>query len=137
MANTNDTRILELRKQIADNKAKLGKATRFNPTTNCIIELDGIRFNIKAMPSDTLMFLLIKLNAYLMSADALGVADKCVVSGYSLRSWVEDVASQLDVLSRREEEKALTQMEEKLEKLLSEDKQVELQIDNIANMLKG
>ena len=43
---TNDSRILILKKQIESKKEQLSKSTRFSPVTNCSIELDGIRYKV-------------------------------------------------------------------------------------------
>lgn len=137
MSNNNDARILEMRKQIEESKKKLGKSSRFTPITNCSIELDGTRHNINVLQKEQLISLMVKLNAYLMSAKALDVAEDYLISGYSPADWITDLKSKLDILSRKDEEQALKLMEEKLLKLLSDGKKVELEIDEIESMLKG
>lgn len=132
----NDERILELKKQIAEKKEKLGKTLRFAPITNCIIELDGSRLNIQAMAHEQLIALMVKVHAYFTSAKSLGVADQYVISGYKADEWITDIKSKIDVLARKEEEKTLAEMESKLSRLLSDGKKVELEIDAIESLLK-
>jgi hypothetical protein len=136
MKNANDQRILELKKQIATKKEKLGKTKRFSPVTNCSIELDGIRHNIQVLTKDQLLLLLVKLNSYQMSTKELELDEELIISGYSLEDWMSDIQSKIDLLSRKDEEKKLKQMEDKLVKLLSEGKKVELEIDEIEALLK-
>jgi hypothetical protein len=136
MSNANDQRILTLKKQIVEKKEKIGKATRFTPVTNCSIEVDGIRHNIQVLLKDQLIALMVKLNAYFMSAKALNVQDEYFISGYHVSEWIADIQSKIDILSRKNEENQLKAMEDKLSKLLSERKKVELEIDEIESMLQ-
>lgn len=135
MTNINDKRILELKKQIEAKKEKLGKTLRFTPLTNCSIELDGVRHNINVLTKDQLVFLMVKLHSYFLSAKDLGYVDELNISGYGVRDWVIDIKSKIDILIKKDEEKSLKLMEEKLSKLLSDGKKVELEIDEIASFL--
>lgn len=135
MANTNDKRILELRKQIKAKKEKIGKIGRFTAVTNCSLEIDGVRFNLNVLNKEQLLQLLVKLNAYYMSADKLQISAVVTYSGYTLDEWITDISSKLDIIGKKEEEKKLSVMEAKLEKLLSDEKQVELEIDEIESLL--
>lgn len=136
MVNNNDQRILELKDQIQIKKEKLGKTLKFTPTTNCSIELDGVRHNIQVLNKEQLISLMVKLNAYLMSAKVLGVAEDYFLSGFHASDWIGDIQSKLDILKQREEEQSLKAMENKLVKLLSDRKKVELEIDEIESLLK-
>ncbi|MGV4321182.1 hypothetical protein [Bacillus mojavensis] len=137
MTNTNDQRILKLKKQIEVKKEKLGKTSRFTPVTNCSLEVDGVRFNINVLDKEKLIMLAVKLNSYLLSAKDLGYEDQFIISGYKVEDWLTDIKSRLDILSKKDEERSLKVMEDKLAKLLSEDKKVELEIDEIESLLKG
>lgn len=136
MANKNDERILELRKQIQEKKDKLGKIGRFTAITNCIVEIDGKNINLNVLDKEKLIALAVKLNAYLMSAKALGLAEQYKISNNSVSDWITDIMGKLDILNKKDEEKSLSLMEAKLEKMLSDEKQVELELDAIADLLK-
>lgn len=137
MSNSNDERILLLKKQIETKKEKLGKSTRFAPVTNCNLEILDVRYNINTLDEEKLTSLLIYLNSQLMSAKVLGVdIEKFLVSGYTLTDWYTDVETRLDILSRTKEEKSLKLMEDKLVKMLSDGKKTELEIDEIESLLK-
>lgn len=132
----NDDRIIELKKQIEDKKKDLSeKKVRFIPETNCVLNMDGMTINLNVCSDDALMLLLIRLNSYFMSAVDLGMSD-FEISGYSVTVWIKDIKSKLEVSSLKKEEADLKKMESKLDKLLSDDKKTELEIDEIANLLK-
>ena len=134
--NKNDERILELKEQINEKRKLISeKKVRFIPETNCILNMDGMTINLNVCPDDTLLLLLIRLNSYLMSARDLGVTD-FKISGYSVTSWIKDIESKLDVSNLRNEGANLKKMENKLNMLLSNDKKTELEIDEIAALLK-
>lgn len=137
MANRNDERILEFKKQIAEKKEKLGKIGRFTSVTNLVLQLDGVTHNLNVLGNDKekLQHLLIKLMTYVISARTLKLQD-VLYSGYTLDDWITDISAKLDMLSKKDEEKSLAEMEAKLSKMLSDEKQVELELDEIANLLK-
>lgn len=135
MTNTNDERILKLKMQIENKKNSLSSVARFSPITNCSIELDGERFNIQTLDQNMLITLLIKLNSYMVAAKEIGYENHCY-SGYPLQDWIEDVKSRLDIFSYREEQTKLKKMEDKLSKMLSDEKKTQLEIDEIEDMLK-
>lgn len=132
----NDDRILELKKQIEDKRKAISeKKVGFVPETNCVLNMDGMTINLNVCSDDELVLLLIRLNSYLMSAVDLGMPD-FEISGYSVTDWIKDIKSKLEVSSLKKEETDLKKMESKLDKLLSDDKKTELEIDEIANLLK-
>lgn len=133
MANKNDEKILALKKQIEEKKEKLGKIGRFVAVTNCVLHLDGTN-NLNVLNKESLQQLLIKVNTLAMSAKALKL-EKVLYSGFTLDEWVTDISGKLDVLSKKDEERNLNALEAKLSKMLSDEKQVELELDAIANLL--
>ena len=131
----NDDRILELKKQIDTKKKSISeRKIRFSPETNCVLNMDGMAININVCSDDVLLLLLIRLNSYLMSAVDLGMND-FEISGYSVIAWIKDIKCKLDISGLKKEESDLKRMENKLDKLLSDDKKTELEIDEIAAML--
>lgn len=134
MTNQNDKRILELKAQIAIKKEKISKSQRFMPITNCSLDLGGAKYNLNTQTAEQLTFLLVRLNMYQMSAENLKI-ENFVISNYPATDWMEDIQNKLNVLSRKEEERKLKEMEAALDKLLSKEKKTELDIDNIAAQL--
>ena len=69
-----------------------------------------------------------------MAADDLGISD-LELSGYSIDDWISDIKNKMEVLNVKNEIANLKKMEAKLDKLLSEDKKTELELDDIAALL--
>lgn len=81
--------------------------------------------------------LLIKLNALLISAKDLEInTSTLMISGSSLDDWITDVEANLEVQRYKAEKKKLDMLEKQLTALLSDDKQTELQIDSLEELLK-
>lgn len=137
MANLNDSKIMNLKVLIEEKKKVLKKSKQFSPITNCSIELDGTRYNIHVLSKEKLITLAVKLQSYMTAAKELELLDVYIISGYRVEEWISDIKSKLDVLIQREEEKKLKFMENKLNKLLSEDKKTELELSEIENILKN
>jgi len=145
MSSANDAKILTLRKKIQEKKSNVVKI-KFVPVTNCSIELDGVRHNISVLNQHQLMLLLIKLNSYKLSITDLEVSNvdrpygqllkNISISGYTIQEWITDIKLKLDVLLQNVVENDLKELEKKLNTLLSEDKKTELELANIANLLK-
>jgi|GEM_PF-972689 len=136
----NDSRIMELKEQIIKKKNELGKAPSFSPITNCILEYDGIKYNLHATNKTELLLLTLKLNALIMSAYNVGMTDEdielmVIISGYSIIYWLADIQCKASIIEYDEEKKKLSKMEAKLDKLLTNEKRTSLEIDDIASML--
>lgn len=138
MTQKNDERILELKKQIADKKENLGKEKRFVPVTTCILELFGSKINLHTLITvNDINKVLLELNMYSMSGGDLGIdEDEIAISGFKLSEWIHDVEMKRDSLIYKNEYAKLKKLEEQLDKLLSDDKKTELEIDSIAALLK-
>lgn len=131
----NDERVLQLKRVIEEKKSELKSISRFSPMTNCIISLDGCNYNLNVAHADDLTFLLVKLNAYLISAKDLDI--DLSICGYTVDEWITDIKSRLNILARKSEETELKTLESKLDKMLSSEKKTELELDEIAELLKG
>lgn len=134
--NKNDERIIQLKNQIKEKKKQLDDSLRFTPITNCSIELDEVRYNIHTLSREQLVLLLVKLYSYLHTAEFLGVADELIISGYNINNWLEDVDNKIKVVDVKTKEKDLKAMESKLNKLLSDQKKTELEIDELESLLE-
>lgn len=131
MATKNDKVILKMKADIAAEKDSLKKIKNFSPITNCSLELDGQRHNLHILTHPAILMLLVKLNALRLSAEDLGLEKEFLISGYQLNDWITDLKGKLLVVGAKERETKLKAMEDKLHRLLSEDKKTELEIDSI------
>jgi len=132
---TNDQRIMLLKKQIESKKAQLSKSTRFSPITNCSLEIDAVRYSIQVLTKPDLISLMVKLNSYVISAKDLDVLDDYIISGYKAEDWITDIKARIAIISHKAEESKLKLMEDKLIKLLSDGKKVELELNEIESIL--
>lgn len=136
MTNQNDARILKLQEQVEIKKAKLKKIKGFRPVTNCSLEFEGKRYNLNALVTKVqVVEIMVKLNVLLMSAKELKLEEEYLIGGYKLEEWLSDLQGRLDILSRVEEEKKLKVMEAKLTELLSNDKRIELELNEMEDLL--
>lgn len=136
MAQKNDDRIMQLKEQIEKKREELAASntSRFIPITNCLLVIDKTTYNLHVDSSE---LLLIKLNSMRLSAKDLGIdTNKLMISGYSLDNWITDVKNNLSIQNYRTEKKKLDILEKQLTALLSDDKQTELQIDSLEELLK-
>lgn len=134
MSNENDSRVLALKEKINEKKANIKKLV-FTPVTNCSLEFEGTRHNLHVLKDDSLTYLLIKLNSMVMSMANLGIKD-FKISGYDIKEWINDIKQKLLVLTIKEEEASLKQLESKLDTLLSTDKKTQIELDNISKLLE-
>lgn len=132
----NDGKILELKKQIDIKRQKLKEIEKFSPVTNLSLEFNSVRININTLNKAKIIELMVKLNAELLSSKDLGIEGNYMISGFTLMDWITDLRAKLTQLSKREEENKLKQMESKLDQLLSDEKKTELELDEIAELLK-
>ena len=133
----NDDRILMLKDQIDEKKKELGKQPRFSPITTCMFNYNGNRVNIHTLTSvKDINAMLVYFNIYAMSAKDLDIdlEDVCC-DGFSVADWMEDLNAKRAVVEYSEKKAQLTALEKKLDKLLSDDKKTELEIDAIADLL--
>lgn len=133
----NDDRILTLKKQIDEKKKELGKQPRFSPVTTCMFNYNGNRVNIHTLTSvKDINAMLVYFNIYAMSAKDLDIDLEDVrCDGFSVSDWMEDLNAKKTVVEYTEKKAQLTALEKKLDKLLSDDKKTELEIDAIADLL--
>jgi hypothetical protein len=133
---TNDQKILELKNQITKKQIQINKALRFQPITNCSLEFQGTRYNIHAITKNQAEYLLLELGLRTEYIKKTNKLSEITISGYKYDDWLTDINAKLDLISVKEEENKLKEMETKLDRLLSNEKKVELEIDNIEKMLK-
>ena len=129
----NDEKIIVLKKKIEEKRASIDKAKKFSPKTNCSLLLNNERYNINTLDKDGVIALLVRVNALRLSADDLCI--ECMLSGYLVTEWIDDLKTKLDIINIKEEESKLKAMESKLDTLLSNDKKVEMEIGEIEEML--
>lgn len=128
----NDERVLQLKKQIETKRSELS-TEKFVPMTNLVLDMEDKKYNLNVLQENELRFLMIKLNAYAMSADDL--KEELVISGYDVNAWLADICGKLGVMTNNKKRNELKVLEAKLDKMLSDEKKTELELDEIAALL--
>lgn len=131
----NDDKILDLKAQIEKKKREIGIVRNFNPSTNCILNIDNINYNIHTFSKSQIIHMLVKLNSMMMSAKDLGLEDQLEFNGYNISLWIEDLMKLLNITNIRQEQVKLVQMEKRLTEMLSDNKKIELELDEIMKEL--
>lgn len=137
MSTKNDEMILQLKKKVEEQKAELAKLPRtLQSETSTVFRTDAENLNLRVMSIEQLKLLKVKLHAYVMSAIDLEIGiDEVIVSGFSIDKWMHDIDMQISVLTRVEKEKKLKETEATLNRMLSDDKRTELELQELAKML--
>lgn len=74
--------------------------------TNCLLMLDGIEYDLHIISNDIANLLLVKLNAFRMSARDLGMLSyEIIICGFPLPFWIGDVKIILKMQERLLEER--------------------------------
>lgn len=131
----NDDKILDLKAQIEKKKRDIGIVRNFNPSTNCILNIDNVNYNIHTFSKTQIIHMLVKLNSMMMSAKDLGLEDQLEFNGYNISLWIEDLMKLLNITNIRQEQVKLVQMEKRLTEMLSDNKKIELELDEIMKEL--
>jgi hypothetical protein len=135
MATKNDKVILNLKKEIETKKALLATGVKFNPITNCSLELDGTRHNLHVANKETLLLLIAKLNGLNNSLAEVMPGESLTISGYKVDQWLEDLIVKFNALNVSNEKVRLQALEAKLHQLLSVDTKVEIEIKDLMSQI--
>lgn len=137
MSTKNDEMILQLKKKVEEQKAELAKLPRtLQSETSTVFRPDVENMNLRVMSVEQLKLLKVKLHTYTMAATDLGMEqNEVVISGFSIDKWMHDIDMQISVLTRAEKEKKLKETEATLNRMLSDDKRTELELQELAKML--
>lgn len=134
MATQNDALIMVLKNKIE--KKKLGSKVKFEPKTTCIIELFGEKVNIHTLRLGTIEPYLLLLKSMVDACDFSPVSStSCVMAGFTLEDWYNDFVSKYNSLKYAEDAAELAALEKKLDNMLSNDKKIELEIEEISKLL--
>lgn len=131
--NKNDERVLQLKQIISKKKSELKEPKKFISLTNCVLDLEGKSYNLNVLQLDALQLLLVRLNMYLISAKDLEISLK--ISGYNITEWITDIKCKIEIFEHKKKEAELKTLETKLDKMLSDEKKTELELDEIAALL--
>ena len=122
MATKNDERVLQLKQVIDKKKTELKVSKKFTPLTNCVLDLEGQKYNLNVLQFDDLQLLLVRMNMYLMSAKDLKI--NLEISGYNIAEWIADIKCKIEIFEYKKKEAELRTLEAKLDKMLSDERRL-------------
>lgn len=132
----NDKKILELQEKIEKAEEDALALKKVVLITNCILMVDGEKYNLHVLDEEALKILLVKLNTYKLSALNLGLnLEELKFGVYKLEDWMEDVKTRIKVEKNNKYLKELSEAKKTLDGLLSKDKKTELKIAEIEKLL--
>lgn len=135
MATKNDQVILNLKKEIEIKKKHLAKIEKFNPITNCNLEMDGVRLNLHVANKAQLLYYIAKIKSLEMSLAEVLPEETIMIAGYSSQEWISDLTAKYNHLNVSLEKERLQKLELQLHNLLSIDTKVELEIENLKSQI--
>lgn len=93
--NNNDSRVIELKKQIETKKELMGRP--YNPSflTCCVLELDGITYNFNVASKDQLMHLAVKLELYKAQFNKMFTNEEYTINSFTVDNWLDDISNVL------------------------------------------
>lgn len=137
MATKNDAMILVLQDKIAKKKDKITNPGKFVPVTTCIFNLYGEKVNIHTLDITQLSQWLITFKMMIDTSktiDGMSIED-VMIDGYNVSEWYNDLLLKYQIIKYDNEMKELRVLENKLSKMLSSDKKVELELAEIAALI--
>lgn len=136
MSKENDEKIIKLKQKVEEKrKALKDTAPKFEPITNCRLDLDGMTYNLHTLTKRDIIPILVKLTIYESGAKSINLIDDYSIGNYHISDWITDLNAKLEKIKFEDSKKELNDLEKKLTTMLSSDKQVELEIDKIAELL--
>lgn len=138
MDSERDNYVLRLIENIKTKEKDLGEKPTFSPKTTCIFTFNNNKINIHTLDIGNVNFYLVYFNSLYLSATNLNIDPMTVIyEGFSIDNWMYDLHQRASMLEWTQKSNQCTELKSQLDKLLSEDKQKELQLNNIADLIKG
>lgn len=135
MQNKNDERILKMRETVATKKKELELLVKPSYETNLSLVIQGERYNLNVASKAVLLSLLMNLVIMKVASEKDELLKDFELSGFKLEQWIADIKTKLKMLDKRTKEQELKVLEDKLLTMLSEDKKIDLELDELEKMI--
>lgn len=141
---SNDARIKELLKTVESKRAELGKQPKLQLETNGVFKYeDGNHFNINTVTNkqvfvSALTFLIERSSSNSEACERLGVEAKDTFkwNGFTVEEYEGDFKQRIALVDWDVKKKQLTELEKKLGDMVSDEGKTEMELDDIAALLK-
>lgn len=139
---SNDARISQYREAIEIKRSQLGEKPKLAYTTNALLELDGTKINLNTLNSEEqcvgIVARLLALDDQMVNANKLlGTSVTLKFGDYRVGQWVGDIKLRVQLLKWEQQKKKLTEMDNQLKTLLSDDAKTADAIASIAAQLEA
>ena len=144
MTKNNDFRILEMKKLIEKKRESIEKNSEvFSPRTTLVFDWNSQKYNLNVLSVESLLKLLFGLEMYKVAmtkvkelhSNLSDDVDNIRYSGFSIEDLIHDVLGALKTKKWREESAELKKLGKKLDDMISDDKRLELELDDIESFL--
>ena len=138
----NDDVIKTLLATIETQTAALGKAPRGTWLTNGVFKFDtNDYFNINVIQDFTVFaralgFLILQCRTFGEGCEELGIKAEFLWNGYAVSDWKEDFKTRIAIVEYDKKKRLLNATKEKLHSLVSEKARTEMELAEIAKVLK-
>lgn len=141
---TTDTQVQELFKIVQNKKAEVAKAEKPSWETNCTFRPDpnsSASHNIQILAKvgdlvDIMSFLLQKEAFHKQANEALGTNVDFDWQGFTLEQWKADLKTRISKIEISKKKKELELLEGRLNKLVSPEMRMKLELEEITALLK-
>lgn len=138
----NDDKVLKLMNEVKKRKLEIATSEKAAWTTNCSLNINGKTINLHVVNDvnvlvGALAALLRNRANHVEAAKLLGFDKPAPFEhdGYSLEDWLADMKIRATKIQIAQKRKDLERYEAQLDKLLSNDKKVELELDQLEKEL--
>lgn len=133
MGTKNDEKVMQLKSLIEKRREELGKLQVNEIETNLVIDFMGQKHNLNVLSENDLKLMLVRLHSYKSAMNELDIVAE--ISGYTVDQWMSDIKTKLVTIEYKKKKKELEDNEKLLDKLLSDEKKVELELERIMESL--
>lgn len=127
-----DDLILSLKEEINSEKKELEKSSNYKYKTNCIFKINNTTsINLHAANLKELLVLLSSLRSMQTEHNIIFGESNFSLDGYMIEDWISDTISKIKLTRIKERKTKLENLESRLYSLLSQDKKVDLELDEI------
>lgn len=136
----NDNKIVQLKKVVAQKRKELGDEPKFRPITTCQFKIDlTFNTNIHTLTNvQSLNNALMYLGLYEIAAEKSGLsADDVQINGFSISDWRRDIESKKSLVEYQVKKQELSNLESKLDGMLSEARKTAISLDEIEELLEN
>jgi len=140
MLKSNDDKIKDLIKVVAEKRKSMGARPRISLKTNGVLRIGDSHSNLNIINDipvllDICSSLVRQKESFETAAQLLDVGNQFSCNGYSFSDWLDDFKARVTLIKWEEKKKELVKLENQLSNLVSEEAKTEMELEEIAEAL--